>query len=125
MDTRIVKGGHTESYERVSKLVAAQRLNNIIHIHKLDVTCELQRFFEEHSHLQFKIVFLDAGMYEVVRAALPLFWERLNPGGYLLLDQFNNDVAPGETKAVREVLPNAKVPTFQFGWMPTAYIIKE
>jgi hypothetical protein len=84
----------------------------------------LSTFFEKYDHLQFKLVFLDAGMYEVVRAALPQFWPRLNKGGYLLLDQFNFDIAPGETRAVREMLPDAQVRTFPHGWMPSAYIIK-
>ncbi len=124
-DKRIVKGGDTESYERLIKLVEAQKLDNLTFIHKLDVTKDLNEFFNKHNHLQFKIVFFDAGMYKVVKNALPYFWERLLPGGYLLLDQFNHEVAPGETKAIKELLPNAKIRSYQFGWMPTAYIIKE
>ena len=33
-------------------------------------------------------------------------------------------IAPGETVAVREVLPNARVRTLSPAWMPTAYIVK-
>lgn len=124
-DTKIVWHGDAESYERVMKLIKAQSLQNIVFLHKLDVTKELEAFFDEHSHLQFKLVFLDAGMYKVVKAALPIFWERLTTGGYLILDQYNHEVAPGETKAVKEIIPDAKVRTFPFGWMPTAYIVKE
>ncbi len=42
----------------------------------------------------FAFVSIDAGSYAPTSAALPLFWERLNPGGAML--------APGADKAVRE-----------------------
>ncbi|MCD6063102.1 MAG: hypothetical protein K0R82_1013, partial [Flavipsychrobacter sp.] len=58
------------------------------------------------------------------KACLPLFWSRLTKGGYLILDQFNFDIAPGETQAVKEFLPDVKIQTFPWGWMPTAYIVK-
>jgi len=123
-ESKIVWHGDAESYERVMKLIEAQGLSNIVFVHKLDVTKELGAFFEQHSHLQFKLVFLDAGMYRVVKAALPIFWDRLTKGGYLVLDQFNHEVAPGETKAVTELLPDRVIHTFPYAWMPTAYIIK-
>ena len=66
-----------------------------------------------------------AGVYEVVSKSLPYLWERLTAGGIMLFDQYNFDVAPGETRAVREFLPHAKVRTFPNGWMPNAYIVKE
>lgn len=120
----IVPGADVESFERLNTLIQAQNLQHVVRIHPLDVTRELDAFFERYSHLQFKLVFLDAGMYDVVKAALPHFWARLNKGGYLLLDQFNFDIAPGETRAVRELLPDASVRTFPQGWMPSAYIVK-
>ena len=67
---------------------------------------------------------MDAGMYSVVKEALPYFWDRLNVGGHLILDQYNFDIAPGETMALKEILPDRQVKTYPFTWMPTAYIIK-
>lgn len=123
-EKNIVKNSDAESYERVMALIKAQNLDNTVKVHKMDVTKELTAFFDAYQHLQFKIVFLDAGMYEVVKACLPLFWNRLIKGGYLILDQFNFEVAPGETLAVKEILGDVEVRTFPWGWMPTAYIIK-
>ncbi|MBI5403544.1 MAG: class I SAM-dependent methyltransferase [Ignavibacteriae bacterium] len=123
-ESKIVKHGDIESYDRLMKLIKAQLLQNTVFVHKLDVTKQLTKFFKKYPHLQFKIVFLDAGMYKVVKSCLPVFWERLTKGGYLILDQFNHEVAPGETKAVKEFLKDKEVRTFPFGWMPTAYIIK-
>lgn len=124
-DLNMPEGGYAESFERVSALTASQGLDNILKIHNLDVTHQLNPFLDQWKHLQFKIVFLDCGAHEVVSTALPALWDRLTPGGILILDQYNFDVAPGEAMAVREFLPHAKVKTLQHGWMPTAYIEKE
>jgi hypothetical protein len=123
-DTDMPEGAYCEPYERVARLVQAQGLSNILKIHQLDVANEIQRFLDERPHLQFKLVFLDCGVHQVVRAAIPAFWSRLTPGGMLVFDQYNFEAAPGETLAVREFLPDQHVRTFPYGWMPTAYIQK-
>lgn len=81
-------------------------------------------FFDEHPHVQFKIVFMDSGTYEVTRTCLPYFWPRLLPGGVMILDQFNHEISPGETRAVREYLPDVPVHTYGFTNHPSAYIVK-
>ena len=86
---------------------------------------ELEEFFRRNDYLQFKIVFLDAGTYDIVSRCIKEFWPRLSQGGMLILDQYNFEVAPGETLAVRDLLPeDAVIHTFPQGWMPTAYVIK-
>jgi predicted O-methyltransferase YrrM len=100
-------------------------LEHIAKIHKLDVTKELGQFFQEYPHLQFKLVFMDAGSYEVVSSCLPHFWPRLLSGGVLIFDQFNHEIAPGETRAAREYLPdNVPINSFVFTTMPSAYAVK-
>jgi len=121
----VKEGTYKESYERVLELVNAQNLGHIAFVHKMDVIKELKPFLERYLHLQFKLVFLDAGMYNIVKTVLPLFWERLTPGGIVILDQYNHEFSPGETLAVREILPHAKVKTLPNIWMPSAYIVKE
>jgi len=124
-DRNMPEGGYTESFERVDALIKGQQLDHIFKLHNMDVISGLGPFLDQWKHMQFKLVFMDAGAQEVVRATLPLLWDRLTPGGILVLDQYNFDIAPGETMAVRDILPNAKVRTFPNGWMPTAYIEKE
>ncbi len=126
-DPKVLPGSSTESYERVAELVAAQSLNDIVRIHPLDVTKELDGFFDRYPHLQFKLIFLDTGTYDVVKACLSRFWQRLTVGGILVLDQYNVEIAPGETRAAREFFDGTgvKIRTFPHGWMPTAYVVKE
>ncbi len=111
-------------YDKVIKLIRAQGLEDVVHIHNLDVRNDLGQFFSENSHLQFKLVFADCGTYEVVHSTLEHFWPRLTSGGIMIFDQFNHEVSPGETRAIKEFMPDAKMRTFPFGWMPTAYVVK-
>ncbi len=114
-----------EPYERISRLVEVQGLRNHLFLHRMDVVTELEGFFRENPHLQFKVVFLDAGNYEIVSRCIKEFWPRLSEGGILIFDQFNFGVAPGETTAAKDFLPHdVVIRTFPNGWMPTAYVVK-
>lgn len=120
----VEEGTYAESFERVSELVRVQGLDDIVRVNDLDLANDLPAFFAGHSHLQFKLVFLDCGYYDVVRSCIEQFWPRLTPGGVLMLDNFNHETAPGEARAVRELLPGQEIRTFNFAFQPTAYIIK-
>ena len=120
----VANGECYEDYDRVVNLIRAQGLDHMLHIHNLDVTKDLEQFFSQNSHLQFKLIFSDCGTYDVVRSTLHHFWPRLTSGGVMIFDQFNHEVAPGETRAIKEFMPDAKMRTFPFGWMPTAYVVK-
>ena len=52
--------------------------------------------------LRFSIVSIDADLYAPTAAALPIFWERLSPGGVLLIHDVNSTQFSGTGKAVRE-----------------------
>jgi hypothetical protein len=125
-DTSLVpQGGYQSSYEDLLKITDLQKLDHIVRIHNFDVTESLTDFFEQNQHLQFKLVFLDAGMYEVMKCCVPAFWSRLVPGGIMVFDQYSHEFAPGETIAVREFLPNVRINTIENSWMPNAYAVKE
>ncbi len=111
----------------VSKLVKANGLENLVHVHNLDATKDFPAFFNnpENTHLQFKLVFLDCGIYNIVVESIKHFWNRITPGGILILDHYSFEQAPGEMRAIRELLPKVKWKQFPFGWMPAAYAIKE
>lgn len=123
-EPNVLEGSYKEDYSRLLSLIRAQRLDRIVHIHKLDLATELAEFFERNKYMQFKLVFLDAGLYHVVKSCLEQFWPRLISGGIMAFDQFNHELAPGETRAIREFMPDAKIRTFPFAWMPTAYVVK-
>ena len=51
---------------------------------------------------RFCFVSIDADLYAPTAAALPLFWERLSPGGALLIHDGNSTQFSGTGKAVKE-----------------------
>ena len=119
-------GDYYEPYDRICELVEVQGLQRHVLLHRLNVLTELEAFFCKHTHLEFKLILLDAGEhYDLVARSIRELWPRLCNGGIMVFDQFNHEVAPGETRAVRELLPpDAIIRTFPNGWMPTAYVIK-
>jgi hypothetical protein len=116
---------YSEPYNRIMEMIGVQGLQRWAVMHRMNVVSDLEPFFAENTHLQFKLVFLDAGNYDIVARCIREFWPRLLPGGIMIFDQFNHEVAPGETQAVRELLPeDAVIRSLPHGWMPTAYVIK-
>jgi hypothetical protein len=120
----VAEGAYSEPYDRVRRLVEVQGLDDVIRLHDLDLAHDLRGFFERYAHLQFKLVVLDCGYYDVVRSCIENFWPRLTPGGVLVLDNYNHETAPGEAQAVRELLPHEPLRSFGFAFQPTAYVIK-
>ncbi len=58
--------------------------------------------FEDCREKRFAFVSVDADLYAPTAAALPLFWERLSPGGVLLIHDVNSTQFSGAGKAVEE-----------------------
>jgi hypothetical protein len=125
VELKIEKGSYAYNYEELLKVIKYQNLDNVCFVHKLNVITELEKFFENNPHFYYKMVFLDAGFYDVVKKSIEVLWPRLNKGGILVLDQFGHELSPGEAMAVKELLPDQKIRTINNSWMPNAYIIKE
>lgn len=123
-DAMLIDGTYAEDEQRLRTLVEIQKLDHILKIHALDLTKDTEAFFSTHPHLQFKLVFCDSGTYDVTSSAIRNFWPRLVPGGLMIFDQFNHETSPGETRAVRELLPDMKIETIPGAWMPNAFIQK-
>ncbi len=58
--------------------------------------------FQGCENDRYSFVSIDADLYAPTAAALPLFWERLTPGGVLLIHDVNSTQFSGAGKAVRE-----------------------
>ena len=58
--------------------------------------------FADCREERFAFVSIDADLYAPTAAALPLFWERLSPGGVLLVHDVNGTQFAGAGRAVRE-----------------------
>ena len=116
--------GYTSDRTYLEKIVQLQQLDNILKLHDIDLRCDTNHFFKENSHIRFKLINMDCGKYDVVKGSLVHFWERLNPGGIMIFDQYSHEHAPGETKALHEILGDVSIRTIPNSWTPTAYVIK-
>ena len=58
--------------------------------------------FPKVQNETFAFVSVDADLYAPTAAALPLFWERLSPGGVIMVHDYNSTQFLGVKKAVRE-----------------------
>lgn len=121
----LLHGGYKSDYEKILELVEKQNFSNILKIHKLNLLTDCPDFFEKHKHLKFKLIMMDAGTYDVMKASIPFFWDKLLKGGIMIFDQYSCEFAQGETLAINEILPDVKIRTLPNSWMPNAYIIKE
>jgi O-methyltransferase len=67
----------------------------------------------------FSFVSIDTDLYEPILAGLEFFYDRLSPGGYLFVHDYNNSDFPGAQKAIREFSQSRGVPyvplTDEFG----------
>ena len=117
-------GSYKSDFRQLKKIVKLQKLDGIVKIHKLDVTKDLKKFSSVYKSTVFKLIFFDAGVYEVLNKSLPFFWDRLVTGGVIIFDQFNYECAFGETRAVREILNDRKIETINWSRTPSAFITK-
>lgn len=120
----VQKGAYAESFERVQRLIDLQGLNGIVRLHNIDLAKDLPHFTETYPHLRYKLVFLDCGIYPVVRACITYFWPRMPVGSVMILDNYNHETSPGEARALHELLPDVQLHSFGFAPQPTAYVVK-
>jgi hypothetical protein len=60
--------------------------------------------FDAARDRRFAVVHIDVDLYEPTRDSIAFFYERMNPGGIIVCDDFGFSTCPGATKACREFL---------------------
>ncbi len=95
---------------------------------KGDICQTLPAWLEENTEARFCLLNLDVDIYEPTRVILQECWDRLVPGGVLILDEYGTSKWPGETMAWDEFARarNILSPLRRFSWAnaPGAYVIK-
>ena len=85
-----------------------------------DILETLPSWIESNPEVKVALLHIDTDVYAPTKVALDLLWDRLVPGGILMLDDYNS--VEGETKAVDELIererlsiekmPYYKIPSF-------------
>jgi len=110
--------------ETLEELIKAQGYDDRITIENMDLTQELDAYFSHNKWLRFKFIFMDCGVQEVLEKALPLFWDKLSPGGILMLDHYNHPSSPYESDVVQSIIGNRSIQQLSFSRSPTGFVIK-
>lgn len=101
----------TQDYETyLDKLLALQeQLNPISHLKKYELVCgnamdTIPAYFAEHPETIVSLAVFDFDIYEPTRVALESLKPYLCKGSILVFDELCDDIFPGETIALREIL---------------------
>ena len=93
-----------------------------------DVCKTFPQWLEENPDARFCLCNLDMDIYEPTAIVLAGAWDRLVPGGVLILDEYATSKWPGETKAWDDFAAarglNVALKRFAFANAPGAYVIK-
>lgn len=93
-----------------------------------DVCKTFPQWLEQNPEARFCLCNLDLDLYEPTTVVLEGCWDRIVPGGVLILDEYATSKWPGETKAwddfaARRCL-NVSLKRFSYANAPGAYLLK-
>ncbi len=98
------KGIYQGSYQRLLEMVRLYDLKDDIIIHKGIIERTLPAFVKKNSSIAFSFVYCDTDLYQSTKLILNTLHPLMVKGGVFVLDEWNYDMWPGETLAVKEFL---------------------
>jgi len=87
-----------------------------------NVSDTIPEFLAKRPEFRASLINVDLDFYSGSKVAIKALWPRLATGGILMLDDYG--VFEGETYAVEELLPGARIKKFPFCYSPS-YVVKE
>ena len=123
-DNSINQGKYITSKGALESLIRAQGLDGLMKLHDLDLITELQSFLDAKPWMRFKLAFVDVGIENVLASVLPKVWDRIVPGGVLVLDHFNHEASPTESSLISGIVGESQIEQASYSRSPTAFIYK-
>jgi hypothetical protein len=123
-DDKAQAGNYRADFDSLNKLVELQGLSDIAIINKMDVITELAPYFEDRPWMRFKFVFIDCGIEGVLESSMANFWPRLVNGGVLVLDHYNSEASPTESRILEKYIGNLPILQAPFNRQPTCFVVK-
>jgi hypothetical protein len=96
------EGGVGLKKEEISSLLQSRGLAPDLDLVSGDIMKTLPQWLAAHPDARFALLHIDVDIYEPAKLILASCWERLLPGGILVLDDYKT--VEGETRAVDEFL---------------------
>ena len=110
------------SVEQLTDVLARKGLDENVTLVPGDITRTVPAYAADNPHLKIALLNLDTDVYEPAVTILEQFWDRIVPGGVLILDDYGT--FPGETKAVDDFFKDrARIRKFNFAMTP-CYVVK-
>lgn len=115
-------GGYGISEEELQDHLTRKGFENFSLI-KGDINKTIPEFIVNNPSLKISLLHVDVDVYEPSRKILENFWDKIVPGGVLMLDDYGT--VEGETKAVDEFFKDLKIQIHKprFNYIPS-YIMK-
>lgn len=123
-DNLVNTGKYQSSKEDLLNLIQLQGYEGLMKLHDLDLVVEWESFLEVRPWLRFKLAFVDVGIERVLESVLPGLWERVVPGGCLVLDHFNHEASPSESNVLSKTVGALKIEQVAYSRSPTGFIYK-
>lgn len=116
-------GGYGISAEDLDDFLQAKGMKNY-ELVEGDINHSLPNYLEAHPAQKIALLHIDVDVYEPSKLILDLLWERVVPGGILMLDDYGT--VAGETQAVDEFFAgqNVRIHKLPHYHIP-AYVIKD
>ena len=113
------------SKEQLESILVQKDITNV-ELVAGDIVKTAPRYVEQHPGLKISLLYLDCPIYEPVFSALENFYDRIMPGGLLLLNGYAKIAQLGETKAVDDFFTNSDISIrrLPFSFSP-CYLIKK
>ncbi len=101
-------------------------IGNRLHIVEGDVMQTLPQLLADAPGLRFSLIYLDLDLYAPTKLCLEQLWDKLVPGGIVVLDEYALPEFPGESAAADEFLAgkNIKLQAIPWCYCPSAYFQK-
>ncbi|NJL90247.1 MAG: macrocin-O-methyltransferase [Coleofasciculaceae cyanobacterium SM2_1_6] len=94
---------------------------------KGDIQETVPKYLQENPSLRISLLHIDVDLYAPASIGLRHLWQRVVPGGVVLIDGYGNSPWEGESRAVDEFFADQKVRINRLDWCssPGGYILKE
>ncbi len=94
---------------------------------KGDIQETVPKYLQENPSLRISLLHIDVDLYAPASIGLQHLWQRVVPGGVVLIDGYGNSPWEGESRAVDEFFADRKVRIQRLDWCssPGGYILKE
>ena len=118
-------GASSISKKQLLSVFAQKDITNVELIEG-DIVKTAPHYVKQHPELKISFLYLDCDIYEPTLVALENFYDRIVPGGLLLLGGYAKEAMLGETKAVDSFFANLDAPfrKLPFSFSP-CYLVKK